>query len=659
VAENSAWWTTNGVGDGPALVTGYSQSRLVDVYRTLATIDPTTQAVAEGRLNEFAAAGTATPVVVQSGEAWIDGRHYFSDAPINVAISTPVATRIDRIVLRRDATAQTIRLVALVGTAGGSMATLTQNSTTYEVELWRVSVTSGGVITLTDLRVFLATPGVRGAMDNITLRWNTSSKKAEVKDAGLTGAKLAAAIDYSGVLTVNNTAPEILYNESDQTADNQLWGAGVNGKVWFLRVINDAKSSALNAVTVTRGTGVAVSAIGLIANTSVTGTLAVSGTLSAAASTLASLTVSGAAVVGGTLNVSGTASVVALNASASVSVGTTLGVVGTATMFGNAVVGGTLGVTGLTTVSALNASASLSAGTTLTSAGLATLASLAVTAGATVGGSLVVSGGATAQSFTSTDAAGPEHFWNVSGQTANNRLWDIGGSGATLFIRALNDGLSSAAAALIITRGAAVGGNPSIASVAIGANTTITGTLNVTGTFSPVNLAVSGAATVVGLLSATGGLAVTGGVTNATLAPMASATVKGQVVSGSGVPVDLTAAQLATILVAGSGSTSLLSLTGRQGGDVAQWGTAGATDYTPVGPKFFAGTAVTSAAGVVTVTFPSAFVGTPVVTAAAFSSNPITVTITALTATTVSFKTQQAGFSVTATNFCWMAVGQG
>ncbi len=373
-------------------------------------------------------------MVVQSGEAFIDGRHYLSDASINVAISTPVATRIDRIVLRRDATAQTVRVVALAGVAGGAMASLTQNATTYEVDLWWVTITSGGVITLTDKRVFLASPGVRGAIDGSTITYDTSSKK--IKVSSVTGAMLSALTITSQITnSVSATGSGAGYLGSAASPAIALYatGAGSNEKLWDVHATNttlaistytDANGAGANALVITRS-GTAISSIAVGAAMTVAGAITATSAAITAGTTLTattSLSVGTSAAIGTTMTVGSTLTV------------TGTGSFGAGNLVANSTavaIGGTLSVGGATTMAALSTSGDVSlraggiqvqaGGTTnngtLTVTGNTALgASLSVTTNATVGGALSVTSTST---LTGKVTAGDEILSTYAGNASN------------------------------------------------------------------------------------------------------------------------------------------------------------------------------------------------------------------------------------------------
>jgi hypothetical protein len=110
--------------------------------------------------NELAVTGVGSPVSVGQGAAIVYGLYYENTAALNVAIPTPTSdTRIDRLVVRRDWSAQTARVTRIVGTEGGSAPAITQSPAPtgtgiYDIPLAECSITTGGVITVTDEREY-------------------------------------------------------------------------------------------------------------------------------------------------------------------------------------------------------------------------------------------------------------------------------------------------------------------------------------------------------------------------------------------------------------------------------------------------------------------------------------------------------------------------
>lgn len=106
---------------------------------------------------------TGMNVKILSGEAWIRGHYYESDAQEVLSINTADVTnpRIDRIILRLDWTENNIRLAILQGTPAVSPVApaLTENTTRWEIPIAQVRV-NAGVVTIaagdiTDERIFV------------------------------------------------------------------------------------------------------------------------------------------------------------------------------------------------------------------------------------------------------------------------------------------------------------------------------------------------------------------------------------------------------------------------------------------------------------------------------------------------------------------------
>jgi len=202
-----------------------------ELFRTSQVVDYTTQYVEKGVLNELAVSGTTSPISIASGVAWVFGGWYQNDAATTQAVSTPATNpRIDRMILRFDSTAQTIRLALLAGTPAVSPTapTLTQTASTFEVSLAQVRITTGGVITVTDERGFVTDPGAAGAVDNSTLDYDSITKKIRVMP---TGSPTVAGLTVSRSLS-GGTTQEIIRNTSNtasSAAQLQISTAGASG----------------------------------------------------------------------------------------------------------------------------------------------------------------------------------------------------------------------------------------------------------------------------------------------------------------------------------------------------------------------------------------------------------------------------------------------
>jgi hypothetical protein len=166
VAETSYLWTTNGTGDGDA--GGYTQADTSLMMQIIAACCAH-EGVAPGFWDELeCTGGGANTVNVATGGALVDGKPYPNNAPVAVNVPSAVGagnTRIDRIVLRANWAAQTVRITRLAGVDAASPVapTITQTSgTTYDIMLCRVLVDTSGAVTVTDERVmaWVGTSGI-------------------------------------------------------------------------------------------------------------------------------------------------------------------------------------------------------------------------------------------------------------------------------------------------------------------------------------------------------------------------------------------------------------------------------------------------------------------------------------------------------------------
>ena len=198
MAERSIAWTTNATGDGTS--GGYSAANWQNMNLKMFITNPATEGVLYGIGNNLAVTGSASPVAVNTGSALVYGIWYENDASVNVAIPTPASNpRIDRVVLRASWSAQTVRITRIAGTEASSPSApaLTQvANTTWDIPLYQVRITTGGVITLTDERTFSKHPGVYGWLASaITVAGNITSN----------GGRLA--------VTAPSAANDVLYDE--------------------------------------------------------------------------------------------------------------------------------------------------------------------------------------------------------------------------------------------------------------------------------------------------------------------------------------------------------------------------------------------------------------------------------------------------------------
>jgi len=162
MAETSFWWTTDGTGDGK--IGGYTRADH-SLWTAILAACCGKEGVAPGYGNALAAAANgANTVTVPTGGALVDGKPYNNSAPVNVNIPSASGagnTRIDRVVLRADWAAQTVRITRIAGVdaATPSLPAITQDSgNVYDIPICQVLVNTAGAVTVTDERVMADVP---------------------------------------------------------------------------------------------------------------------------------------------------------------------------------------------------------------------------------------------------------------------------------------------------------------------------------------------------------------------------------------------------------------------------------------------------------------------------------------------------------------------
>lgn len=222
MAEISYFW--DGVATGDAVNAPYSSKEFCDLWDILFSSDNTAQGPVGGYLNELAVSGASSPVSIATGAALVSGHPYLNDAASTLVIPSPAAaTRIDLVVLHLDANAQTIRIARVAGIEGGGAPSPTQAWPIWEVPIAQVSITTGGVCTVTDKRSFVRAriaPGYKyselAANDNThSSTWN--SLGAGVKFTLTPGVWLLSGIIYTQ-LAGNGTAGIQINNNTTGSA---------------------------------------------------------------------------------------------------------------------------------------------------------------------------------------------------------------------------------------------------------------------------------------------------------------------------------------------------------------------------------------------------------------------------------------------------------
>lgn len=152
MAEQSYFW--GGTVTGDASIAPYSDDEFTDIYTLLFLKMRESAGVILEYLNELSVTGAVSPVTIGTGAAIVDGKVYINTTNFTMVVPTPaVATRYDRIVLRKDFAAQTVRAYRIGGVEGAGIPVVTQiDGVTWDIPLYTVRITTGGAITLTDNR---------------------------------------------------------------------------------------------------------------------------------------------------------------------------------------------------------------------------------------------------------------------------------------------------------------------------------------------------------------------------------------------------------------------------------------------------------------------------------------------------------------------------
>lgn len=288
MAERAIPFTTNGTGDGTS--GGYSAANWQQMTRQMFITNPAAEGVLYGIGNNLAATGTSSPVAVNTGSALVYGIWYENDASVNVTIPTPSsATRIDRIVLRASWSAQTVRITRIAGTEGsGSAPSLTQTAnTTWDIPIANVSITTGGVCTVSDQRTYCKHPGVYGWLQQA----NTFTGNQTIVG---TVAATQHQVDANNYWTLSGGTNPVfvwdgvndytIYNRSANTLADVIGGASVrvSNAAGDMTIPGAFNAGSLNASQLTSGT-VPLARLSGITTTQLSGTAGITGSQIASA----------------------------------------------------------------------------------------------------------------------------------------------------------------------------------------------------------------------------------------------------------------------------------------------------------------------------------------------------------------------------------------
>jgi len=161
MAEQSMFWTTGVAGDG---LNKYDFNRWIDLWRSL-LIGNYLSSYGWGGVvpnpvanNHLEVSGVATPLAIEKGWANVYGFPYQLTADTTLAVPTPaIGTTGKCVVLRSTWLTREVRITLLTSADGTAAipAIVQTPGTTYDIKLADLTVTTLGVISVTDQRRFL------------------------------------------------------------------------------------------------------------------------------------------------------------------------------------------------------------------------------------------------------------------------------------------------------------------------------------------------------------------------------------------------------------------------------------------------------------------------------------------------------------------------
>jgi len=206
------WSTVAAVGDGTTTLSEALSREFLALY--FGVQDPTVEGISKGVLNELAVSGVASPISIATGSGICYGL-YRNTAVVTKAITTPaVGTTGFRVVLQTNWAGvggglQASTRIAVNKSADGVAAipALTQTfGVTWEISLATGTITTAGVIALTDARNYRKSTAVVGTNELVALAVTTAKiallniTTALINDLAVTTGKIADLAVTSGKL---------------------------------------------------------------------------------------------------------------------------------------------------------------------------------------------------------------------------------------------------------------------------------------------------------------------------------------------------------------------------------------------------------------------------------------------------------------------------
>jgi len=237
MAQRSYPWDGQVLGD--ATEAPYSSAEWQSkIYRYLLSANREKGGPIRGFLNQFAATNTTSPIAIDTGASLVDGTIHESDASENIVIPNPIGNpRMDRIVLLKNPTTQTVRLVRSPGAEAAVPVAPALDQTdlaNWEDPLWQVYIDVAGNITLYDDYNFVTSPlnSIGLAQGRLSLLWDNPDTRDDLD------AVAPASTDHAVTDTVTFAVAR-LYNTGQAIQVSATGNGLTQNQIYYVRTADN------------------------------------------------------------------------------------------------------------------------------------------------------------------------------------------------------------------------------------------------------------------------------------------------------------------------------------------------------------------------------------------------------------------------------------
>ena len=225
-------------------------------------------------------------VRIASGVGVVQGWLFASDDNVDFDVSTGPTTSTNYIVLRRDRTAQTVRLAYIVAAAPAGTAVLTQNATTWEVIIATVLLDGASALSvLTDSRAYVKTPLYPPQLESFFIP--ATAGRNETDSTNISPTMEATNGGYVGVVLPDNKlawagGSGIVPRDKqtgNPTVQTVFYALGQTGNAYGVTVANRANCGDASWIAVGTTSAVTLTGLGVVCGANVTAAAITTGQL--------------------------------------------------------------------------------------------------------------------------------------------------------------------------------------------------------------------------------------------------------------------------------------------------------------------------------------------------------------------------------------------